>query len=933
MSVCKQKKRIRISKGKSDDYLSLKTLPELREIAKNEGVKFTGIPKGQLVKNIRKRMNNPCKPGKKSVESRCVLSEHLNRYKLEDVQVIATDLGMTDIDDMSKTSLIRLITKSLNCDTGQFVSGVTKVCTDSKNMKARIELKERTEEKDNSLLVEEMTEKDNSLLVEEMTEIFKIPVTKLMEIVDILKEMGKDWYKNRTQYDEVKENQRNIRFKEYVITAQLLIVNISEIVVTFEKNNLKELEEIREFIEETKVSLDEMILTHNEQFKEKARIARNEIEYEEYERKTNDIIKRNIEIQPMIKSLLNLTTLLTMSLNSIDEAGSDDEKTRKKYIDKSRIQLDELFRHIGDVKKDPRVVDSLDLKSILDNTEDYRKTLDKHIRTYNEKVQARERIVIENAEAKQKFEEAQAELKKAEDEKNKVEAENENKKIRLNEAVESDDSDSDSDNSRSVIQESKSIPRGNQEQIKRGRRFVRKNQTNMGYGLRQKPTKMRYGYSPESDLKVAQSDLEVAKKIETLRAQTGEIKTVLFFLGELLDPETRIYTQNDELQTMIDTHVKLIIQYGCLETRFILSEARNIIGSESLYNLIKEGSEQIPICGQMLANNNMKIQKDKLTMKSGITLISISLAALEKYLNGAIRFEDLSEYSGKLEDFNTDLRLAREQIDKLYLFDDTMVIENTKTQTMYEDLIYILTYQEEKTSAKMKPIIINQDENTPRPTISDIISSQTNVINIILIDFLDGFSDSLKHKLSREYKKLIDGTGTHTSKYNEYKKLTGVIGETVAHISTYACLEIKLILLQAKSTSDKNVVEMIEGNTDRIDYRINYCNDLIEKNPSIEEVLTKILSLKKFILNDMVKLRLELRKSVYNEWIYNEVINTYFLKNYNVWNDQLNDREELLGARYTKTKTHTYWEMLINLFLANYMNYDSTPRMIDDDGD
>jgi len=131
-------------------------------------------------------------------------------------------------------------------------------------------------------------------------------------------------------------------------------------------------------------------------------------------------------------------------------------------------------------------------------------------------------------------------------------------------------------------------------------------------------------------------------------------------------------------------------------------------------------------------------------MKSGITLISISLAALEKYLNGAIRFEDLSEYSGKLEDFNTDLRLAREQIDKLYLFDDTMVIENTKTQTMYEDLIYILTYQEEKTSAKMKPIIINQDENTPRPTISDIISSQTNVINIILIDFLVWFFRQLK---------------------------------------------------------------------------------------------------------------------------------------------------------------------------------------------
>jgi len=256
---------------------------------------------------------------------------------------------------------------------------------------------------------------------------------------------------------------------------------------------------------------------------------------------------------------------------------------------------------------------------------------------------------------------------------------------------------------------------------------------------------------------------------------------------------------------------------------------------------------------------------------------------------------------------------------------------------MYEDMIYILLYEKEKTSANVKPIIINQDENSRRPTISDIISSQTNVINILLLDFLDYFSEGLKYRLSKEYEELIrlskedeELTLSTVDKYKEYENLTSVIATTVADISQYACLEIKLILLKANSILDKDVVELIEGNTNRI----NHCKVLLIKNPiSIEELLTKMLSLKKSISNDMYLLRLELRKSVYNEWVYNEVINRYFAKFSNIWNDQLYKKEELVGARYKETKTHTYWEMMINLFLANDMNYDSTQIMIDDDSD
>jgi hypothetical protein len=134
MSTCKQKNRTRSPKDKCVDSLSLQTLVNLKEIARKEGVKYTGVPKAKLVKDIRSRINRPCKTGKKSVNSICVLSEHLNRYSLDDIQVIATDLGIVKINKLSKKVLIRLITKTLNCDKGQFLSGKTKVCTDRANM-------------------------------------------------------------------------------------------------------------------------------------------------------------------------------------------------------------------------------------------------------------------------------------------------------------------------------------------------------------------------------------------------------------------------------------------------------------------------------------------------------------------------------------------------------------------------------------------------------------------------------------------------------------------------------------------------------------------------------------------------------------------------------------------------------------------------------
>jgi len=480
MSVCKQKKRIRISKVKSDDSLSLKTLPELREIAKNEGVKFACIPKDELVKNIRKRMNSPCKPGKKSVESRCVLSEHLNRYKLEDVQVIATDLGMTDIDDMSKTSLIRLITKSLNCEKGQFVSGVTKVCTDSKTMKGSFELKERTEENIS------------------VNKLFEMLLTNLKTSVDTLKKMN-------TAKDPV----------------------------------LKELKELREFIKETEVSLDKIILDHDEGFKEKARLA------------------------------------------------------------------------------------------------------------------------IENAEAKQKLEESQVELKKAEDEKNKVEADNLNKEIRLKSKVtetkarelnaeldrvnaekenaeklakiattrvdngsDSDgiDNGSDSDDSGSVGEQYDQEERDDIAQLElekskenmkkmyndmQKQRIIENAQLAEEKHVARNVARINNKFSPEIEQIDISSQFSTEMNIQILRIQTRVIDHITTtFLDDFVPTlRKRFYeSQNTlpigisfptKLGEIIKDYVQNIKRFACLETKYILHKARLFKGNRSLTRMVEESGDRL----------------------------------------------------------------------------------------------------------------------------------------------------------------------------------------------------------------------------------------------------------------------------------------------------------------------------------------------------
>ena len=115
--------------GKCIDVLNLKQIPELVSIAKKLGMKTAGVSKSKLIQSIRYREKNPCKPGKTSVKSRCIISDSLSNYSLVNIIAVAKGLGVETPYKYKKSVLIAKIKNVLDCAKGEYVSGVTGKCT------------------------------------------------------------------------------------------------------------------------------------------------------------------------------------------------------------------------------------------------------------------------------------------------------------------------------------------------------------------------------------------------------------------------------------------------------------------------------------------------------------------------------------------------------------------------------------------------------------------------------------------------------------------------------------------------------------------------------------------------------------------------------------------------------------------------------------